>query len=94
MDVIVPLSLPPETSFNPFESLYTAAQKHVKLAGYAFVIGKSEKRKGSFSSSYIAKEADLIVVGCTTRIKEISIRINDYILTKGLKIMSKSIPIS
>ena len=43
---ILSLSLPPERSYRSFEELYTAAQAHAKLAGYAFMTGKSESRKG------------------------------------------------
>jgi hypothetical protein len=43
---ITPLSLSPEASFDSFDSLYASAQAHAKLAGYAFVTRKNEKRKG------------------------------------------------
>ena len=43
---ILSLSLPPERSYRSFEELYTAAQAHAKLAGYAFVTSKSKSRKG------------------------------------------------
>jgi len=43
---ILPLSLPPERDFDSYEELLQFAQSHTKSALYAFVIGKSERRKG------------------------------------------------
>jgi len=43
---ILPLSLPPKRDFNSYEELLQFAQSHAKSALYAFVIGKSERRKG------------------------------------------------
>ena len=43
---ITPLSMPPEASFPTFDALYSSIQAHAKLAGYAWVIRKSEQRKG------------------------------------------------
>jgi hypothetical protein len=45
---IAPLSLLPEGLFDSFDLLYASAQAHAKSAGYAFVIGKNEKRKGCY----------------------------------------------
>jgi hypothetical protein len=46
MDITAPLSLPLEASFDSYDLLYNAAQAYTKLAGYSFVTGKSERRKG------------------------------------------------
>jgi hypothetical protein len=43
---IIPLSLPPQGSFNTFDDLFAHTQQHAKQALYAFIIGHSEKRKG------------------------------------------------
>jgi hypothetical protein len=39
------LSLPPEESFESFESLKSAVQEHAKLAGWAVVGGRGNKKK-------------------------------------------------
>jgi hypothetical protein len=46
MKAVAPLSLLSEASFDSFDSLYASAQAYAKLAGYAFVTEKSERRKG------------------------------------------------
>jgi hypothetical protein len=43
---ITPLSLPPEGSFPLFEALLDSVQAHTRAVGYAFVTGKSKRRKG------------------------------------------------
>ena len=40
------LSLPPKARFESFEELKSAAQAHALAAGYAFVIGKGDTKKG------------------------------------------------
>jgi len=43
---IPPLSLPPEAVFDSYEKLFKAIQQHAKEALYAFIISKSDRRKG------------------------------------------------
>jgi hypothetical protein len=53
------LSLPPEGSFDSFELLLTACQRHAKAAGYAFATYKSEKRKGRAFKTLICKRGGI-----------------------------------
>jgi len=43
---IKPLSLPLEGLFDSYEALFNSAQQYAKDALYAFVIGKTDRRKG------------------------------------------------
>jgi hypothetical protein len=55
---ILSLSLPPEDSFQSFQSLKSAVQEHAKLAGWAVVEGKgSRKRNGRNIKFLICKHS-------------------------------------
>ena len=46
MAEIQELSIPPEGLYNSFGELFSACQRHAKMAGYAFSNGSSNKRYG------------------------------------------------
>ena len=53
---IIPLSLPPEGVFHSFDQLLDTCQQHARLAGYAFITAKSEKRNGRVIKTLICKK--------------------------------------
>jgi len=71
------LSLPSEGIFDTFKLLYDHCQEHAKLASYAFVIGRTDKKYGLLVKTLIYER------GVSTRTKPVKI---EFVIAGALKL--------